>query len=271
MKRKLSMILTLSATLTMLSACSNTNDGGQAELDKDLLITQSTAATATTEADLKQDNSVSEKTYNESTSAEALTTEETDTVKYANIEMPVPFENEGGDLNSVFYSTVDLKLGYIDMGFVNIVGVDEFEDWLNNASSSSSEYTSVADLANLYSFIKHFNIPDDTVREMLINFRNGSEDDFSDEEIELIISDDDEAVAAHFADETTITKGSDIYSLKWIYYHSPEDYDAAGITAAELEAALPMFDKLTLTDEAEQAIKIKINSYVDVSASDLAE
>lgn len=261
MKRKLSMILALSATLTMLAACGNTDDSTQAELDKDLLITQSTT-TVTSETVSKQ-----EETNKEVTSAEMTTITEIDPVepvKYTNIEMPIPFENEGGDLNSDFYSTVDLKLGYIDMSFVNMVGVEEFESWLNNTSSSSSEYTSIGDLANLYSFIKHFNIPDETVREILVNLRNGSADDFTDEEIDLITSNNDEAVAAHFASETAILKGSDIYSLKWIYYHSPEDYAAVGITAAELEAALPMFKRLTLSNEAAQAIEMKINSYADI-------
>lgn len=273
MKRKLSMILALSTTLTMLAACSNTNDSAQAELDKDLLVNQSTSAAAT-ETDSEQDNSTSEKTNKEITSAETVAIAEStpaEPVTYENIEMPVPFENEGGDLNSDFYSTVDLKLGYIDMSFVNMVGVEEFESWLNSTSSSTSELTSVGEVANLYSFIKHFDISNDVVRENLVNMRNGSADDFSDEEIDLITSDNDEAVAAHFAAETTITKGGNIYSLKWIYYHSPEDYSLNGITAEELEATLPMFNQFTFTNEAKQAIEMKINSYAAVSASDFAE
>lgn len=185
----------------------------------------------------------------------------TPAIESEEVEMPVPFVNEGGDLNADFYATVNLKIGFLDMSFINLVGSDEFEKWIDSTSSSSSDYTSIADLANLYSFIKHFNISDDFVRETLVSFRNGSEDDFSDEEIDLIISGDDAAVAAHFAADTTIVKGSNIYSLKWIYYHSQADYAANGITAEELKATLPMFDKLALTDEARQAIEKKINSY----------
>lgn len=266
MKRKLSMILALSATLTMLAACSNTNENNLAELDKDLIISESTSATAETEA--KQETSASEETYKESTpdtSAENAETATASPAEYADIEMPVPFVNEGGDLNMEFYSTVNLKLGYIDMSFVDLVGVDEFESWLNSTSSSSSELTSVGEAANLYSFIKHFNISSDFVRENLVNMRNGSADDFSDEEINLITSDNDEAVATHFAADTAILKGSNLYSLNWVYNHSPKDYAAVGITAEELEATLPMFDRLTLTDEATQAIEMKIGSYVAVS------
>ncbi len=58
-----------------------------------------------------------------------------------------------------------------------MVGVDEFESRLNSTSSSKSELTSVGEAANLYSFIKHFNIPGDLVRENLVKMRNGSADD----------------------------------------------------------------------------------------------
>lgn len=261
MRRKLSMIFALSVTLTMLTACGNIDNIDQAELDNDLLITQSSVSeiSAASETEPAEHEEIISAT-SETTSAEHK--------EYIDIEMPAPFENEGGDLNSDFYSTVDAKLGYIDMSFVNMVGVEEFESWLNSTSSSKSDLTAVGEFADLYSFIKHFGISDDVVRENLLNMRNGSADDFSDEEIDLLLSDNDEAVAQHFVSDTAIIKGSDIYSLKWVYYHSPEDYAAAGITATELKTALTMFDDLTLTDEAAQAIEMKINSYTSDPASD---
>lgn len=273
MKRKLSMILVLSTALIMLAACSNTNENSQAELDKDMVVTESTIDTVT-ETELKQEISVSEELNSANmadTPSENSETVLTSSVEYEDIEMPVPFENEGGDLNSDFYSTVNLKLGYIDMSFVNLVDVDEFESWLNSTSSSSTELTSVGEVANLYSFIKHFEIPGGIVRENLVNMRNGSADDFSDEEIDLITSDDEAAVAAHFAADTALLKGSNLYSLNWIYYHSPADYAANGITAEELEMVIPMFDRVTLTDEAKQAIKMKISSYASVYTGNYEE
>jgi len=263
MKRKLNMILALSTALTMLSACGSTNENSQAELDKGMVVTKNTTIAAA-ETELTQELSVSEETKGENTADTPSENSEivsTLSVEYDDIEMPVPFENEDGDLNADFYSTVNLKLGYIDMSFVNLVDVDEFESWLNSTSSSSSELTSVGEVANLYSFIKHFDIPGDIVRENLVNMRNGSADDFSDEEIDLITSNDEAAVAAHFAADTALLKGSNLYSLNWIYYHSPADYAANGITAEELETVLPMFDRVTLTDEAEQAFEMKISSY----------
>lgn len=178
------------------------------------------------------------------------------------IEMPVPFISEGGDANSQFYATVNMKLGYTSMEFVRLVGTDEFEKWAKSASSSQSDLTSVGELANLYSFIGHFDIPDDVVREKLVNMRIGSpDDDFTDEEIDLLLSGDDIAVAEHFAADTAIVKDGNLYSLKWVYYHSHADYAARGITPEEIKSRQPMFDKLYLTDDARAAIKAKIDSY----------
>lgn len=162
----------------MLAGCSNTNENTQADLDSDVVITENTSAI--TESESKQEITSSAETQKENapeTSAENTEAASASPVEYAEIGMPVPFVNEDYDLNAEFYSTVSLKLGYIDMSFVDMVGVDEFESWLNSTSSSKSELTSVGEAANLYSFIKHFNIPADLVRENLVNMRNGSADD----------------------------------------------------------------------------------------------
>jgi len=141
--------------------------------------------------------------------------------------------------NVDIYATTDLKLGFISMSFVNLVDYDEFDEWINSTSSSVSEYTSVAEAANLYSFIKRFEIPEDKVREILISERNGNEDeDFSDDDIDILLSGDNEAIAEHFAADTAIRKGENLYSIYWMQNHTAEDYTAAGITDKDI-AAIP--------------------------------
>ncbi len=137
------------------------------------------------------------------------------------------------------YATTDLRLGFISSSFIDLVDYDEFMEWVNSTSSSVSEYTSVAEAANLYSFIKRFEIPDDKVREILISERNGNEDeDFSDDDIEILLSGDNEAIAEHFAADTAIRKGENLYSIYWMQNHTAEDYAAAGITDEDI-AAIP--------------------------------
>ena len=258
MKSKTKSVAVSAAVLLALcsfTACSDSQEQVSASIQQ-ITTTSNTAPT-------KQETTKTEGTESEITPDTSAETVSASPIEFADFEMPIPFVNGGGDSNAEFYSTVNLKLGYIDMSFVDLVGVDEFEIWLNSTSSSSSELTSVDEAANLYSFIKHFNISSDFVRENLVNMRNGSADDFSDEEIDLITSDNDEAVAEHFVSEMAILKESNIYSLHWIYNHSIEDYIANGITAEEIKEKLPLFEQFSLTDEAKQAIELKIKSYAD--------
>ncbi|MCM1329418.1 MAG: hypothetical protein NC253_08265 [Ruminococcus sp.] len=222
-------------------------------------VTESTYFTEQTSTETTETHTETSPTVTEETTAE---TTETTAEENEETEMPVPFINGGGDANSQFYATTNVKLGYIDMSFIDLVGTDEFEKWIGSTSSSQSDLTSVGELANLYSFIGHFDIPDDVVREKLVNMRIGSpDDDFTDEEIDLLLSGDGKAVAEYFAADTAIVKDGNLYSLKWVYYHSHADYAARGITPEEIKSRQPMFDKLYLTDEARAAIKAKIDSY----------
>ncbi|MCD7771645.1 MAG: hypothetical protein LUH23_06120 [Oscillospiraceae bacterium] len=191
-------------------------------------------------------------------------TYEDDSVWDGNYEvMPEVNINTGGDSNYNFIQTTDFKIDFIDNGFSLYVGEDAFWEWLTEHTSTTFNYTSVAEMANLYSLIVFFDIPDDTVREMLVDLRTGRDDDFTDEEIDLLLSRDNEAIAAYFAADTTIVKGENIYSLYWIYCHSIDDYIAKGITQEDIAEILPKFDEVGMSNAARQAITAKLNDYIN--------
>lgn len=179
-------------------------------------------------------------------------------------EMPEPFAVEqetGGDHNREFYSVVNMKLNYIDNSLSKYVGYDNFDEWLYSTSSSLSDYTAIDEVANLYSLIVYFDIPDDAVRELLGALQLGYEDELTDDEIELLISRDNEAIAEHFAHEHAIRKGENLYSLCWIYSHSISDYIANGITAQDIQEKMPYFESVGIQQSAKEAIKTKIDAY----------
>ncbi|MCD7805559.1 MAG: hypothetical protein LUH03_10555 [Oscillospiraceae bacterium] len=191
-------------------------------------------------------------------------TYEDDSVWDGNYEvMPEVNINTGGDSNYNFIQTTNYKINFTSMSFVTYVGKEAFEEWIYEHTSTTFNYTSVAEMANLYSLIVYFDISDDTVREMLVNLRNGSEDDLSDEEIDLLLSRDNEAIAAYFAADTTIVKGENIYSLYWIYCHSIDDYIAEGITQEDIAEILPKFDEVGMSNAARQAITAKLEDYIN--------
>ena len=153
--------------------------------------------------------------------------------------MPDPFS---GKISEQFYAAFKFKFGYIDPKFVSLTDPDEFDDWFYAAASGTNSSASIEYTPNLYAFIKRFNIPAEAVSNLLVGLRSGSDDDFSDEDIDILLSSSPETVARHFAAEHAIVKGEKIYSPSWIYRHSAEDCKAAGITDEDIKTVVPVFN-----------------------------
>ncbi|MCD7823925.1 MAG: hypothetical protein LUG86_07950 [Oscillospiraceae bacterium] len=195
-------------------------------------------------------------------------TYEDDSVWDGNYEvMPEVSVGGGGDENYEFIETTSRdKIGSISTEFIYLdyIGWDAATEWIREHASINLTYTSVAESANLYSFILYFEIPDETVREILKSQQLGLTDaEFTDEEIDLLLSRDNEAIAAYFAADTTIVKGENIYSLYWIYCHSIDDYIAEGITQEDIAEILPKFDEVGMSNAARQAITAKLEDYIN--------
>lgn len=179
-------------------------------------------------------------------------------------QMPPPFEElheSGGDANMLFYSTVNMKLNYLDMSFIDLVGFDTALEWLNETSSSKGELTSVGEVGNLYSFIRHFEIPDETVRELLESMRMSREEDFSDKEIDLLLSGDNVTVAKYFASEYAIVVGENLYSPYWLYNHTAAAYEQAGITPGMVSETAEKYPVFYITADARAAFEEKLSAF----------
>lgn len=161
----------------------------------------------------------------------------------------LPDERIIGNQGSEFYATVNHKLAYLDGEFLGFAGDDETVLWLTNASSR----TAVDEADNLYSFIHYFDIPEGAAREIL------SRDGYSGEEIDLILSDDAEAVAERFAAENAIVKGKNLYSPSWLYSHSVEEYAEAGISGEDVGKVLEHIDDFGLSDREREEFEKKLS------------
>lgn len=259
--------ISIICTLLLMTGCTSTTESESAEVSS---VTTTVSSSSTTVSEITKASEIAT-TVSEPTETSVLetileTSESISTTAAAPLEqeMPTPFLGDGdGDSNMLFYATVNLKLDYIDGNFIDSIGYDEFMEWLYSTTSSNGVYTSIDEAANLYSFIKYFNISDDVVRDRLIGLRDGSDDDFSNEEIDLILSDDAEAVAEYFVADNVIRKGENIYSLNWIYLHPTADYIENGITAEEIEEILPCYEEYWLAPDAEVALENKLSTYVN--------
>lgn len=177
--------------------------------------------------------------------------------------MPNPFAIYDGDYNVGFCARVDEKLS-INYSIAKIIGSVALESWLEEVREA--DYTSVALDGNIYSCMKHFGFSKDEMREYLENnYLGGAEYTLTQEEIELLISDDTIGIAEYFAADNPIRKGENLYSLMWIYSHPIEDYIAAGITPADISEKLPLFDNYPLTEEAKAAFNEKVAEFLDTA------
>ena len=82
---------------------------------------------------------------------------------------------------------------------------------------------------NVYTFIKHFGISGERLKE-LIGYM------ITDEQIDILYHGTVAEITAEFASPLSIVKGDKIYSWYWITTHTAEDCAAAGITEEELLA-----------------------------------
>ena len=66
--------------------------------------------------------------------------------------------------------------------------------------------------------------------------------------------------------EYCIAVGKYVFSPRWLYYHTTDDYKAAGITPAAINAMLEKYRELGLTDEAWNAFRDKLLRYTSSEA-----
>ncbi|MBQ9382879.1 MAG: hypothetical protein IJT87_01450, partial [Ruminiclostridium sp.] len=84
---------------------------------------------------------------------------------------------------------------------------------------------------------------------------------YSDEDLYMLTSGSDEKIAAYFASEYSVVVGENVFSPRWLYYHTAEDYKAAGIKPNAMNSLLEKYVELGLTEEAWRAFRKKLILY----------
>ena len=74
-----------------------------------------------------------------------------------------------------------------------------------------------------------------------------------------------EKIAENNKTEYCISVGEYVFSPRWLYYHTTEDYKAAGITPRMINDMLEKYKTLGLTDEAWAAFSAKLQEYADTA------
>ncbi|MDR0326112.1 MAG: hypothetical protein LBI19_08485 [Oscillospiraceae bacterium] len=202
--------------------------------------------------------------------------------------MPVPSEVGGGDIEKFYTPCIDklyvsspiwediaMYLGLTEREFLdNLYEKYEGNFW------STFDKSSLMETTNLLSIMVVYDIPNEVVLASIMELNDmnenfavqfGDEDfrdrKFTDAEIEALLSRDAATVLEHFATEKAVVIGDKVYSPVWLYLHTPEDYEKAGITIEMLEEKLNLYGDFNLTAEAAKAFEAKLSEFTGQSVT----
>lgn len=192
------------------------------------------------------------------------------TLPYSKIDeiMPDPFgigPDSGGDEHANFLQPCNWTLDSIPGELCRLRDRDEVNKWSYHHWDSKVEIpSSIKDYMNIYAFITDFGITKEEAEEALKYYLNSDDPQIriTREEFDIIFSGDVELITKTFASEYSIVIGENIYSPEWVYFHSAEDYEAAGITPDMLAEKIEWYSKILFTDEARTAFSEKLSAYI---------
>ena len=208
---------------------------------------------------------------------------------FENVKMPEPFEYVGGDENDYFYSPCIDKFNRVESGVIEhfkeyleseLIG--KWGDLYNSLEPVYSEVTNLMDFPNIFELIISNDIPDNVViaainehNDFYKEFYKGHDDEqsmldyiaFSQEDIDALLTRDEAIVTAHFATDEAIITNNNIFSPYWLYCHTPEDYEEAGITPEMIEEKIEMYAAFEFSNEAEAAFEEKLSSFIGAEVS----
>ena len=188
--------------------------------------------------------------------------------------MPEPFEtmdnNNFDNYDNPFNNQWIKRFFTIDNSKLWLPDEDKVNVFLSTYHTPETPYT-LDDNMNLYVWCKEFDLdPDDLCEAIKYDNRNmwGVREDvveqltFTDDELDVLRSMDRQVIINTFASEYSIIVGENVFSPKWLYYHTIEDYEKVNISATQIRVMLTKYKELGLTDEAFEAFSAKLEGYI---------
>lgn len=181
-------------------------------------------------------------------------------------DMPSPFvesPNTGSDSWTNYYQPCNRKLDNIPTELLWLAPQDELNIWTQENSVLKKAPTNLNEYPNVYSFIVKFNISDDDVWEALNTYLISDDPQISitEEDVNIILSRDEESIVEHFASDYSITVEDNIYSPQWIYTHNVDEYTEAGISSAIISGMAKEYRNIDFSTEATDAFENKLSNY----------
>lgn len=186
--------------------------------------------------------------------------------------MPVYNMSEGGyidgDFLDDFYYPYQRKLFVFPRELTKLCYSDDLEQW-HQRYTLHIPAAEPGKSGNLCALITDFALKDEEVRKALEIDREKMKSvkgyeyyTFSTEEIDVLLSGDEEKITKEFASPYAIVLGKYAYSPLWLYTHTAQDYETVGITKEMVREKIGDYDALLLPSEAKAAFAAKMNEFV---------
>jgi len=172
------------------------------------------------------------------------------------IILPGFYEDMGTDIFSSWSKSYYEDLINNNLG-IQLVGDENFPFHFIVDGSFSFTGGNLEDFANIYTFVRDFNITEAQIRAIIADeasyYPHGAESlfpgDYTSEQIEAIVSMDKERIVRAFAKDTTIIKGENFYSLIWFLLVPIEAYADNDMTEEDLMIILKAYEEFANTDD----------------------
>lgn len=153
-----------------------------------------------------------------------------------------------------------------------IFGKPENPGILENIRTSDNETPyKLDDDINLYSVSQALGLTADEIRSAMLESNSLIEQRvntngllFGDDDISIMCEDDREWIANQFKNPYSVIVGDNVFSPWWLYWHTPADYEACGITVAQIEMIMPAYmeNPFGMTEEAIEALGSKFELFI---------
>ncbi len=188
--------------------------------------------------------------------------------------IPEPFPDKAYDADTLsnYFLMITPQFGTIAGEFIDLVGAENFDRWVNSFKNGGIA-TDIEDCTNIYSFLMDSNVEElDAERAKKILKDNADIYHFTDEDIDVILSGDKNAVSERFVNSLAIYHDGHIYTPQWFYKNDISEYEKHNfdkqLVAEKMAAAI---DSLPFTAEGEKFLADKILEYtgVDILIKDM--
>jgi len=177
--------------------------------------------------------------------------------------------------------------GFIIDSYEKYLGERELSwEWWDYRVSGAPRFPGIMNFDNIYSLAVMHDIPIEIVVAIIDEYnefsikiareqaeRRGDSLDrdflpyYTEEDKAFLLTQDEEIILKHFASPYAIVIRDKVYTPAWLYLHTLEDYEAAGITPEIIEEKLKLYSGINIPDEAAEALSEKLSEFMgrDVS------